>query len=87
MVIDGWSAAGSACGVGTVTGEASGLIVVDVDRRNGANASLAALEARHGPLASTLDARTGGGGREWDNLANKLQIQEPFIDRRRVRER
>jgi len=41
---------------------ASGLLVVDVDPRNGGDTSLADLEATHGPLPETPRQLTGGGG-------------------------
>lgn len=44
------------------TGDASGLLVLDVDLPHGP-ASLAALEAQHGPLQVTLEASTRSGGR------------------------
>ena len=49
--------------VGIVTGGVSGLAVLDVDPGHGGTDSLQALEARHGALPRTLEARTGGGGR------------------------
>ncbi len=50
-------------GVSTVTGERSGLVVVDVDPAHGGDDTLAELEAAHGPLPETVEALTGGGGR------------------------
>jgi Bifunctional DNA primase/polymerase, N-terminal len=38
------------------------MIVVDVDPRNGGDATLRSLEARYGPLPVTLGVYTGGGG-------------------------
>lgn len=49
--------------VAIVTGQGSGIIVVDVDPRNGGNDTLAELEAEHGKLPATIEALTGGGGR------------------------
>ncbi len=49
--------------VGVVTGWASALVVVDVDPRNGGDATLAALEASDGALPATVTCLTGGGGR------------------------
>ena len=49
--------------VGVVTGNASGLIVVDIDPKHGGEDSLARLERQHGPLPPTVEAATGGGGR------------------------
>src|SRR4051794_15931261 len=47
--------------VGIASG--SGLAVIDIDPRHGGDESLAALEAKHGPLPSTIEVITGGGGR------------------------
>lgn len=49
--------------LGIVTGRISGIVVVDIDTRHGGPASVAEAESRHGPLAATLEAATGGGGR------------------------
>jgi hypothetical protein len=51
--------------LGIVTGAVSGLVVIDVDPRHGGEASLASLEAEHGPLERTVEATTGGGGRHY----------------------
>jgi hypothetical protein len=40
-----------------------GLLILDVDVRKGGDASLAAIEAKHGALPATLTARTPSGGR------------------------
>mgnify|MGYP006278692985 CR=1 FL=1 len=48
--------------VGVATGMVSGVVVLDVDPRDGGDASLANLEAEHGPLPTTLVTRTGSGG-------------------------
>jgi Bifunctional DNA primase/polymerase, N-terminal/AAA domain/Winged helix-turn-helix DNA-binding len=48
--------------IGVATGMASGLVVVDVDPHNGGTASLAELEARHGPLPRDYVVATGGDG-------------------------
>lgn len=48
--------------VGLITGEASGVVVVDVDPRNGGEASLYDLEQAHGTLPDTLTCQTGGNG-------------------------
>lgn len=51
--------------VGVATGAPSGVWVLDVDDGADVNGSadLAAIEARHGRLPATLEARTGSGGR------------------------
>lgn len=48
--------------VGVVTGAVSGLVVLDVDPRNGGFESQAALEQACGKMGPTLTSRTGGGG-------------------------
>jgi len=49
--------------IGMPTGPASGLIVIDIDPRNGGEEGLADLLAQHGPLPETAEALTGSGGR------------------------
>lgn len=51
-------------GVGMPTGPASGLLVIDRDRKNGVDgiAACQELEADLGPLPATLQQRTGSGG-------------------------
>lgn len=49
--------------IGVVMGRASRLWALDVDPDHGGDARLAELEAIHGPLPSTWEARTGSGGR------------------------
>lgn len=48
--------------IGIATGDVSGFFVLDVDPRNGGDATLAALLAEHGPLPDTYRVKTGGGG-------------------------
>lgn len=57
-----WSRWGDA-NVGLRTGEASGIVVVDVDSYHDGDDGLAELEATYGALPPTLTADTGGGGR------------------------
>lgn len=49
-------------GIAIATGAVSGLWVLNVNPDEGA-ARLAAIEEEHGELPSTMEARTGGGGR------------------------
>jgi putative DNA primase/helicase len=49
--------------IGIATGNKSGIIVLDIDPRNGGNKSLKRLKKELGPLPDTVTARTGGGGR------------------------
>lgn len=58
-----WFARSPDANVAIVTGAVSGLVVLDVDPGHGGEESLAAIEARHGRLPATIEARTGGGGR------------------------
>ena len=51
--------------VGIATGVVSGIVVLDVDPRNGGDANLAELERVHGSLPETLTVETGGGGRHF----------------------
>lgn len=54
-------------GVAIRTGPESGVFVIDIDPRHGGDDSLAALEAEHGPVASSAVVLTGGndGGRHY----------------------
>ncbi len=47
--------------IGIRTGEASGLVVVDIDRRSGGDRTLSQLVDQHDKLPSTLAVRTGDG--------------------------
>ena len=58
------------CNIGIVTGEASGLLVIDVDAPKKAGEvsgadSLALLEQEIGALPDTLTQITGGGGKQF----------------------
>ena len=46
-----------------VTGELSGVVVIDVDPRHGGDESMARLEKEHARLPKTVESKTGGGGR------------------------
>lgn len=58
--------------IGLVTGRASGVWALDEDPRNGGRESLAAIEAKYGPLPPTLAHSTGSGGRHF------LFLMPPF---------
>lgn len=49
--------------IGIRTGKVSGIVVLDIDPRQGGNESLDQLIAKHGELPTTVEAETGGGGR------------------------
>ncbi len=61
--IQAWLAQRKDANVGIVTGSVSGIVVLDVDPEHGGDSSLAELELDHGPLPSSAEAKTGGGGR------------------------
>lgn len=49
--------------IAVVTGIVSGVVVLDLDPRHGAAASLERLDREQGPLPDTVEASAGGGGR------------------------
>lgn len=49
--------------LGVLAGQRSGIVVVDIDPRNGGDESLAELEEKEGALPETVECLTGGGGR------------------------
>ena len=61
-VVGRWWSRWPAANIGVPTGKRSGLLVLDVDPRDGGAASLTELEGAFGPLPRTTRARTGGGG-------------------------
>jgi len=79
--IRGWWDQNPEANVILQTGDATGLLVLDIDPDHGGNETLAALEAEHGPLAPTVEQITGSGGRhllfrfpgpEYRNTAGKV---------------
>lgn len=57
-----WWAMWPQANIGIRTGRESGLLVLDVDPRNGGDRSLAQLQSLNGNLPYTLVVKTGGGG-------------------------
>lgn len=51
--------------VGIATGATSGILVLDIDPRNGGSTSLTDLLREHGELPPTWKVRTGGGGEHY----------------------
>jgi len=49
--------------IGILTGERSGLVVLDIDPRNGGDISLEDIEVQYGKLPETVEVLTGGDGR------------------------
>ncbi|MGC2854156.1 AAA family ATPase [Novispirillum sp. DQ9] len=60
-IIRQWWADNPRANIGVAV-EPSGLVVVDVDPRNGGADTLSDLERQHGPIKSEIEASTGGGG-------------------------
>lgn len=60
LLVQWWSK--SKQGIAVATGSGSGLLVLDIDPRNGGDDTLAGLEKLHGKLPATRASRTGGGG-------------------------
>jgi hypothetical protein len=50
------------CNIGVATGQQSGIVVVDIDPRNGGGSTLQQLERELGALPPTVKALSGGGG-------------------------
>lgn len=61
-ILTDWLTRWPACNIGIATGQESGAWCLDVDPRHGGDATLELLEAKHGPLPTSLRARTGSGG-------------------------
>lgn len=60
--IDRWWQKHPNANVGVATGNKSGIVVLDIDPKNGGFESLAELQATHGELPKTYTVKTGGGG-------------------------
>lgn len=63
--IEAWWKRWPFANVGIVTGQTSGLVVVDIDPRHGGDESLDALFSKHEPFPDTVEVMTGGGGRHF----------------------
>ena len=75
--IQQWAAKYPVCNWAVLTGSDSGVFVLDVDGEKG-RASLAMLEAQHGPLPDTLSSRTGrvdGGEHRWFKYPSDREIR------------
>lgn len=62
-IINGWWQEHPRSNVGIVTGESSGILLLDVDLKDDGPEHLAELEKRYGPLPHTAESITGSGGR------------------------
>jgi hypothetical protein len=85
--LGGWFKRWPKANVGIVTGAVSGVVVLDVDERHGGALSLAQLDLELGPMPTTVEAVTGGGGRHLyfrhpgGRVANRVALR-PGIDLR-----
>jgi hypothetical protein len=61
--VHAWFSGWPEAGIGVVTGAVSGLVVLDIDSRHGGEASLERLQWQHDRLPTTVECRSGGGGR------------------------
>lgn len=61
--IEEWWRRWSYANVGIVTGETSGIVVLDIDPGHGGEESLEEWQRRHGRLPATCESLTGSGGR------------------------
>jgi putative DNA primase/helicase len=61
--IRNWWTASPNANIGIAAGSESGIIVLDIDPRNGGHKSLKRQKRKLGPLPDTVTAVTGGGGR------------------------
>lgn len=58
-----WWTQWSNANIGLATGNASGILVLDIDPARGGEKSFEELKAKYGNLSETLQCSTGGGGR------------------------
>nr|MDA8112213.1 bifunctional DNA primase/polymerase [Nitrospiraceae bacterium] len=63
QTIESWWTENPTANVGILTGIRSGLVVIDIDPRNGGEESFDSLVEELGPLPATPEVLTGGGGR------------------------
>lgn len=61
QILEWWTMWPSA-NIGIVTGEKSGLVVLDVDKKHDGDKSIAALQAKYEKITERIIAKTGGGG-------------------------
>ncbi|MEK7315386.1 MAG: phage/plasmid primase, P4 family [Candidatus Eisenbacteria bacterium] len=72
--------------VGIRTGKDSGFVVLDEDPYHGAERAIEVLATIHGPLPSSLESATGGGGRHFlfahpgVTIRNRTSLPVPGVD-------
>ncbi len=62
LTVLGWWEKWPNSNIGIATGRTSGLLVVDIDPRNGGDDTIDTLVEKHGQFPDTVEALTGGGG-------------------------
>jgi predicted P-loop ATPase len=77
-IVRAWTS-NAAANVAIATGAMSGIVVLDVDPRNGGDGSLVELERLHGSLPETLTVATGGGGRHFYFAAPKGAVRSGVV--------
>lgn len=65
ITVDKWWKQDRNANVGILTGHKNRLFVVDIDPRNGGEASLDELLTKYGPMPKTWEAVTGSGGKHF----------------------
>ena len=73
--IDAWWKKWPWANVGIVTGQLSGIVVIDIDPRHGGNDALDDLFVKHGAFPETVEVMTGGGGRHFYFKAPSHQVK------------
>ena len=63
--IEDWWMEAPGANLGLLTGNTTGIVVLDVDPRHGGDQSCQALQEEFGPLPRTLRVKTGGGGEHY----------------------
>ncbi len=73
--IEKWFGEDQNVNVAIATGSASGIFVLDIDKKHGGLESLEELEKKHGLLPTTVTVNTGGGGKHFFFKLNGLTIK------------
>lgn len=85
QIIDAWARRYPKCNIAISTGEPSGIVVIDVDPRNGGFASISKLAGSGNLFPACPTAKTGNGGRHMyfrlpDGLKSSKDRLGPGID-------
>lgn len=62
-LVERWWSSTPEANIGILTGQKSGVFVLDVDSKNGGNDTYSELLAQHGQMPDTWEVMTGNGGR------------------------